>query len=159
MNGLGRLALIALGVLAYKNRDKLGELVTGGGSSSNSDPNSPNQGGLLDQLRSGGLGELLERFRGAGKGSAVDSWVGSGPNEPLDKSNVEAAIDPETLDSLSRQTGLSREEILERLAINLPEVVNDLTPEGHLPEERTTEGEPGRPSEPTLLDPVPPRKG
>jgi uncharacterized protein YidB (DUF937 family) len=92
----------------------------------------------------GGLSDLLNRLKAAGSGDAVDSWMGKGANQPIGPANVEAAIDEETLKSLIRQTGMSRQEILDRLAVDLPKVVDEITPEGTLPEE------------PTLLDPVAP---
>ena len=135
MAGLGRMALLALGILAYQNRDKIADMVAGAGRGPN------------DQSSRGGLGDLLERLRTAGQGDAVDSWVGTGPNKPADRSSVEQAIDEETLTSLTRQTGLPREEILERLATNLPDAVNAMTPDGVLPSDE----------QPPLLDPVPSR--
>ncbi|MBT1160205.1 YidB family protein [Aminobacter anthyllidis] len=147
MAGLGRIALAALGILAYQNRDKLGEIIKKV-SSPNTDPNNP--GGnenVFDQAVKGGMGglsDLLNRLKAAGSGDAVDSWMGKGANQPIGPANVEAAIDEETLESLIRQTGMSRQEILDRLAVDLPKVVDEITPEGTLPEE------------PTLLDPVPP---
>lgn len=89
----------------------------------------------------GGLTDLLNRLRNAGSGDAVDSWVGKGANQPIKPANVEAAIDEETLESLVRQTGMSRQEILDRLAVDIPTVVDEITPDGTLPDE------------PTLLDP------
>jgi len=139
MAGLGRMALVALGILAYNNRDKLADMV----SSVGRDPNDPNS--------RGGLRELLEKLRTAGHGDAVDSWIGTGDNKPIERSRVEQAIDDETLTSLTHQTGLSREEILERLAINLPDAVNEMTPDGGMPESSPD-------AEPALLDPVPPSR-
>ena len=43
------------------------------------------------------------------------------------------AIDPEVLDTLSRQTGLSRQELLARLSRELPDAVDKYTPRGRLP--------------------------
>ena len=150
MAGLGRIALAALGILAYQNRDKLGEIIKKV-SSPNTDPNKPGgKESAFDQAVKGGIGglsDLLNRLRTAGLGGAVDSWMGKGPNQPIGPANVEAAIDEETLDSLIRQTGMSRQEILDRLAVGLPKVVDEMTPEGTLPEE------------PTLLDPAPHSKG
>jgi uncharacterized protein YidB (DUF937 family) len=71
----------------------------------------------------------------------------------LYRQQVEAAIDLETIKELSRQTGLSREEPLERIARDLPDAVDKMTPEGRLPDQ----AENSEPGEPTLLDPVPPR--
>jgi uncharacterized protein YidB (DUF937 family) len=148
MAGLGRIALAALGILAYQNRDKLAEILKKVGSQSNTDPNNPPEN-VVDQVLKGGMGglsDLLNRLRNAGVGDAVDSWMGKGANKPIRPENVEGAIDEETLESLIRQTGMSRREILDRLAVDLPKVVDEITPDGTLPEEKT------------LLDPVPPLK-
>ena len=154
---LGRLALAALGVIAYQNRDKLGQLLKGDPRAR--DPNDPaRDSGLLGSLNIGGIGDIIDRFRNAGSGSAADSWIGHGPNEPIGPEHVERAIDPETLDALAAQTGLDRDEILKRLAVNLPEAVNDMTPEGRLPDdpEQPAAAKPTS-GEPTLLDPAPSR--
>ena len=152
MANLGRLAIAMLGILAYQNRDKLVEMVRGAAGST--DP-ANSQGGLMDQLSKGvsgtALGDILDRFRNAGSGTKVDSWVRPGPNEPLDRQEVEAAIDDETLTSLSQQTGFSREELVARLTQALPVAVDKMTPNGELPTGARREGEPN------LLDDVPSR--
>ena len=153
MANLGKLAIAMLGVLAYQNRDKIGDMIREAG---NRNPNDP-QGGILDQISKGvsgtALGDILDRFRGAGAGSKVDSWVGTGPNEPIQPSDVEAAIDEDTLTSLSMQTGLSREDLIRRITRDLPEAVNKMTPNGDLPPEPAQGSD-----ETTLLDDVPPRR-
>ena len=150
-----------LGILAYQNRDKLGTLLRGK-DRIGLDPNNPQAadgGGLIEQIidgvgSGGGLGDILERFRNAGSSEQVDSWVRQGPNKPIDGMRVLAAIDPETLEELSRQTGLSREELLERIAKDLPEAVDQMTPNGRLPGEEDSD----RLAEPTLLGNVPPKR-
>ena len=44
-----------------------------------------------------------------------------------------SAIGPEVLDTLSQQTGLSRQELLARLSRELPDAVDKYTPDGRLP--------------------------
>jgi uncharacterized protein YidB (DUF937 family) len=102
-------------------------------------------GGLLGQLGlgsasaggilSGGLGELLERFKQSGQGETAKSWVNTGPNKPCTADQLEQAIGPEVLETLSRQTGLPREELVSRLCRELPDAVDKYTPEGRLPTE------------------------
>jgi uncharacterized protein YidB (DUF937 family) len=155
MATLGKVALAMLGILAYQNRDKLGELFRGTDQTgqSPSDPQRAGGGGILEQvidrLRSGqGLNDILDRFRTSGSADRVDSWIRTGPNQPLDQERIEAAIDPETVAELSRQTGLTREELLARIARDLPEAVDRLTPSGQLPvSENRIDG-------PNLLDDV-----
>jgi uncharacterized protein YidB (DUF937 family) len=151
---LGKVALAMLGLLAFQNRDKIGEMIRGAGQGK--DPNDPQGGGLLDQLSSAtsgtAIGDVLDRFRQAGAGSKVDSWVRNGPNEPIEARDVEKAIDEETLASLSRQTGLSRDDLIARITRDLPDAVDKMTPEGELPT-----GYHARDDEPTLLDDLPSR--
>jgi uncharacterized protein YidB (DUF937 family) len=134
MANLGRLAIAVLGLLAYQNRDKIGDMIRNAGQGS--DPNNP-QGSILDQISKGvsgtALGDVLDRFRNAGAGSKVDSWVRPGPNQPVEPHEVEAAIDEETLTALSQQTGLSREELIARISRDVPEAVDKMTPNGELP--------------------------
>jgi uncharacterized protein YidB (DUF937 family) len=152
MANLGKVALAMLGILAYQNRDKLGALLKGE-HQNGGDPNDPDKaggGGLFEQITDtlgsgGGLTDILDRFRNAGTGKEVDSWVKQGPNRPIEPHQVEAAIDAETMEALTRQTGLSREELLRRIAHDLPDAVDRMTPAGRVP----------KAGEPTLLDDVP----
>ncbi len=86
-------------------------------------------GGIL----SGGLGELIDRFKQSGQAETADSWVGHGPNRPVAPAELERAIGSDTLDTLSQQTGLSRQELLARLSRELPDAVDRYTPDGRLP--------------------------
>ena len=59
----------------------------------------------------------------------------TGPNQQLAPDQLEQAIGPDVLNTLSQQTGLSREELLSRLTRELPAAVDKFTPEGRLPTE------------------------
>lgn len=136
-----------LAVAGYQNRDKLAEMLGGVGQSTPGAAGQGGIGGLLGQLRSslggasaggvlsGGLGELVDRFKQSGHGETADSWVGTGPNKPISPPQLEEAIGPETLETLSQQTGLSREELLARLSRELPNAVDKYTPQGRVPTE------------------------
>ena len=84
---------------------------------------------------SGGLGELIDRFKQNGQGDTVDSWVGTGPNKQIAPPQLEQAIGPDVLETLSRQTGLSKQELVARLSRELPDAVDKYTPQGRLPSE------------------------
>jgi uncharacterized protein YidB (DUF937 family) len=138
------MALVGLGILAYQNRDKLAGLLRGqsrdadGSAGSGQQQAEASQGGLIDRAldalgSGGGLGDLLDSFRRSGNAEAADSWVRTGANQPLDPEAVQRAIDPETLAELSAQTGLSEPELLKRLAMDIPQAVDRLTPNGELP--------------------------
>ena len=138
-----------LAIAGYQNRDKLAEMLGGQSSDRTGVPGGSGQqsgglgglGGLLGNLGgagaggllSGGLGELVQRFQQNGHGEVAESWVGTGPNKEVAPQQLEQAIGPDVLDSLTQQTGLSREDILARLSKDLPHAVDQYTPEGRLP--------------------------
>jgi uncharacterized protein YidB (DUF937 family) len=133
-----------LAIAGYQNRDKLGEMLSGLGKSTTGSGSQGGLGGLFGQLGSGGgatpggflgdgLRELVDRFKQSGQGATADSWVGTGPNQQIAPPKLEEAIGPDVLDTLSKQTGLSREELLARLSRELPDAVDKYTPQGRLP--------------------------
>ena len=146
-----------LAVAGYQNRDKIAEMLGGIGKSTSAyrgqggsapaDGGQGGIGGLLGQLSSGlggasaggilnsGLSELVDRFKQNGHAETADSWVGTGPNKPITPPQLQQAIGPDVLDSLSKQTGLSQEELLGRLSRELPNAVDKYTPQGRLPTE------------------------
>jgi uncharacterized protein YidB (DUF937 family) len=91
------------------------------------------QGGSVGSLLGSGLGELIERFRQAGQGDVADSWVARGPNKSVDPPDLERALGADVLATLTDKTGLSREDILARLSRELPQAVDQYTPDGKLP--------------------------
>jgi uncharacterized protein YidB (DUF937 family) len=89
----------------------------------------------LANLLSRGLRSLFNGFEGNGHEEAVQSWISNAPNQQVTPGELEAALGGDTLDALSRETGLQRQELLDGLASHLPNFVDRLTPEGHLPTE------------------------
>jgi uncharacterized protein YidB (DUF937 family) len=136
-----------LAVTGYQHRDKIAEILGGAGQNRPGGTGQSGIGGFLGQLSeslggasaggllSGGLGELVDRFKQSGHGETAESWVGTGPNNPVAPPQLEQAIGPEVLETLSKQTGLSREELLARLSRELPGAVDKYTPQGRLPAE------------------------
>ncbi|HEX2053486.1 MAG TPA: YidB family protein [Actinomycetota bacterium] len=134
-----------LAIAGYQNRDKLAEMLRGSGAPGTAGQGrGPQQGGLdgllgglagggLGGLLGGGLGELIESFKQHGQGDVAESWVRRGPNQPITPDQLERAIEPEVLATLSQRTGLSREELLARLSRELPDAVDRYTPDGRLP--------------------------
>lgn len=94
-------------------------------------------GGLLGGASAtGGLGALIEQFTQAGHGGAINSWIGNGQNQPIAPHDLGAALGPETVGQLSRQTGMGNSDLLSQLSQLLPGVVDQLTPQGRMPTEQ-----------------------
>jgi len=142
-------ALLALLAMAgYQNRDKIAEWLNAAQRNAGTPAQAPqgsagsalpgNLGGMLGgtsigDLLSGGLRDLVNTFKQAGHGDVADSWVGRGANKQIAPSQLEQAIGSDVLETLSQQTGLSREELLSRLSKNLPDAVDKYTPDGRIP--------------------------
>jgi uncharacterized protein YidB (DUF937 family) len=92
-------------------------------------------GGAAGSVLSGGLNELMKQFQNAGQGEIADSWVSRGPNKDISENDLAKSIGIDQIDALTRQTGLSRQELLSGLSRELPGVIDELTPDGRLPTE------------------------
>ncbi len=136
--GMSPITMALLGLLAYKAVKSFG----GAGPRAGSGMATPG-GGLGDLLNgglsglggilSGGLGDLVKQFQNAGKGDVADSWVGTGDNKPIAPSDLSQVLTAEQIAFLTERTGLSREALLAGLSEQLPEAVDELTPQGRLP--------------------------
>ena len=142
------LALLGLVAFAgYQNRDKIADAIKDA-QARKADPSAPASGldgvlaGLGDLIEgsrdsgglTGGLAGLLDDFRSNGKAEVADSWVASGPNRSLTPAEVEEAVGSDNIAELARRTGLSHDELLDRLATKLPETVDRVTAEGKMPD-------------------------
>jgi len=93
-------------------------------------------GGAAGSVLSGGLNDLLKQFQDAGHGEAANSWVSPGTNKPISSDDLASALGADQINTLTSQTGLSRNELLEGLAQQLPNIIHQLTPDGRLPNEQ-----------------------
>ena len=82
----------------------------------------------------GGLAALAAAFERAGLGSTFASWVGLGPNEPVTGGELTRALGADWLGSLGVRSGQDPARLTAALAELLPHVVDQLTPDGRLPE-------------------------
>ncbi|MCB8821449.1 YidB family protein [Microvirga rosea] len=87
-------------------------------------------------LGGGGLGGLFDQFRQNGYGDHVDSWVGTGQNRQIAPAELSQVLGSDTLDELEQRTGVPRQELLSELSQELPDAVDQFTPEGRLPTEQ-----------------------
>jgi len=150
--GMSPITLGLLGLLAYRTFQGKGRLADMLGQSQepavgNRAPGSQGQdnqagflGGLLGggagSILSGGLGDLLKSFQQNGQGDKAETWVAKGANAPISQPDLAQALGPDKIAWLMRETGMSREELLEGLSRELPEAVDELTPQGRLPTEQ-----------------------
>ena len=81
----------------------------------------------------GGLDGVVRQFEQNGLGSTVQSWIGTGTNQPISPDDVHRVIGPDLLQQLAAKSGLSTQELTQKLSQILPQAVDHLTPGGTLP--------------------------
>lgn len=107
---------------------------------------SGSSGGLGDMLRDllgggtrrsdvlrRGVDHTVEDFDRAGHGDVARSWVGRGDNRDISREQLESALGEDAIRDLTRQTGMNRDELIGALREHLPRVIDELTPEGRVP--------------------------
>ena len=92
--------------------------------------------GAAGSVLSGGLNDVLKQFQQSGHGDAANSWVGTGPNKAISPNDLAKSLGADQINTLMTQTGMSHDELVAGLSQTLPEVVNQLTPEGRVPTEQ-----------------------
>jgi uncharacterized protein YidB (DUF937 family) len=102
--------------------------VLGGGRASAVAPTNNLEGAL------GGLGGLQDMFRKAGLGDHVDSWIGSGDNQSISADQIKQAMGASGhLGQLAQAAGVTEHEAAGHLSDLLPDIINQLTPQGAIP--------------------------
>jgi uncharacterized protein YidB (DUF937 family) len=81
----------------------------------------------------GGLQGVVSEFERNGFGTTVKSWVGTGPNQSISPDDMQRALGPDLLQQLAAKSGLSVQEVSQKLSQVLPEAVNKMTPDGTIP--------------------------
>jgi uncharacterized protein YidB (DUF937 family) len=96
------------------------------------------QQGGLDSLQKlvnscGGLHGLTSKLASNGLGQQVQSWVGAGKNQPVSGSQIQDAMDPDQVNAMALQAGMSPQATCDNVARALPEMVDQVTPQGQMP--------------------------
>jgi uncharacterized protein YidB (DUF937 family) len=89
---------------------------------------------LLLLQQNGGLESVLNRFRQGGLRQQADSWVGTGQNMNISTNELQQIFGSSTLRDLASQLGMPAEQAGSTMAQVLPELINQLTPQGRVPE-------------------------
>ena len=81
----------------------------------------------------GGLQGVVNEFEKNGLGATVKSWVGTGPNQSISPDQVQQVLGPDLLQQLSQKSGLSVQDLTQKLTQVLPQAVDKATPDGAIP--------------------------
>ena len=120
-----------MGILDEMAKGLIGK-VLGGGSSQN--PLMNIVLGLITNPQTGGLQGLIQTFKEKGLGDAVSSWISTGENQPVSGDQIQHAMGGHFIQQIAEQLGSSKSEVSGSLANFLPDIIDQLTPTGKLPE-------------------------
>jgi uncharacterized protein YidB (DUF937 family) len=91
-------------------------------------------GNLIHNPQTGGLQGLIQSFQDKGLGGVVSSWVGTGENLPISAEQLTSVLGQNHLQEMAQKVGLPVDGLAEKLSGLLPQVVDQLTPNGEMPQ-------------------------
>ncbi|MFD1122765.1 YidB family protein [Methylophilus flavus] len=78
----------------------------------------------------GGLPGILQTLKNGGLTEQVDSWVGTGANLNVSAQQIGTALGDSVLTGIATKLDISKEELAAKIAEYIPDVVNQVTPNG-----------------------------
>lgn len=110
------------------------------GSLGNGNASGNGQGNQLQQLMAiwnwvqeqGGVEVLLQKFQQGGLGQILNTWIGSGENQSIAGGDIQNALGQDQLQSLANKLGTDVNGASGTLAALLPQVIDKLSPQGHV---------------------------
>ena len=82
----------------------------------------------------GGLNGLVDKFNQAGMGEVVSSWIGTGANQPISGDQLSQVLGGDMLGKVAGQLGMDPAQLSGQLSAMLPGLVDQLTPNGAIPQ-------------------------
>jgi uncharacterized protein YidB (DUF937 family) len=80
----------------------------------------------------GGVQGVVTQLEQQGLGNTVRSWISSGPNQPISTEQVTSAFGG-VINQIAAKTGMTPQELTQKLAQHLPAAIDHLTPSGAIP--------------------------
>ncbi|MBK0393659.1 YidB family protein [Ramlibacter algicola] len=85
--------------------------------------------------RNGGVRNVMSRVNEHGYAPHASSWLGTERNDALPADAAHQLLGDDELSAWASQLGIGRDEAAQGFADVLPEVVDQLSPQGHLPDD------------------------
>lgn len=84
--------------------------------------------------QNGGLEGVLNKFREGGFAQHADSWVSTGANMNISADDLQQVFGSSKIGDLASRLGMPADQASSAMAQVLPQVINQLTPQGKVPE-------------------------
>jgi len=83
--------------------------------------------------QNGGLPGLLAKFQQSGLGQHAESWVSNNANLPISADQLHQVLGSDAVAGIASKLGLDHAQISGGLAQMLPQLINQMTPNGAVP--------------------------
>jgi uncharacterized protein YidB (DUF937 family) len=121
-----------MGLLDGLLGNALGGMLGGGGQ-----PQNPLLRVALQLLQqNGGIQGVLDKFRQGGFADQADSWQSTGQNMPISAGALQEVLGTGAIGQIAQQLGMSHGDAAGGLAQVLPQLIDKLTPNGAVPDDR-----------------------
>jgi len=117
--------------------DVMGMAGIGGAGDAQSPQHAGALAAVLEYINSpqvGGISGLQQMFEQKGLGGVIASWIGTGQNLPISPDQLQNVLHSDALQNIVAKTGLDRTQVASLLSQALPHIVDQLTPNGQVPE-------------------------
>lgn len=84
--------------------------------------------------QNGGIEGILGKFQQAGYAEQAQSWVSTGENQPISADALQQVLGQGQLGQLAQQLGIGQGEAAGGLASVLPQLIDQMTPQGQVPQ-------------------------
>ena len=81
----------------------------------------------------GGLGSVISAFEQGGLGEQARSWVGTGQNLPISPAQLEGVLGSGPIADIAAKLGIDPGQAAGQLSAILPQIIDQLTPDGQIP--------------------------
>src|ERR1700733_6407692 len=83
---------------------------------------------------------MMAALQSKGLGREVKSWVSNGQNTQVTSADIKKAADPAALRAMANEQGMSPDEMCGHIAKILPQIVDQATPDGMVPQQGMKDG-------------------
>jgi uncharacterized protein YidB (DUF937 family) len=91
-------------------------------------------GMLGNDASGGGIGGLVSKFAQHGLGDVINSWIGTGQNQAIGADQISQVLGSDAVTGLAQKLGLSSGDMAGQLSQMLPQIIDQLTPHGQVPQ-------------------------
>jgi uncharacterized protein YidB (DUF937 family) len=77
---------------------------------------------------------LIDVFKNSGLGDQVDSWLSTEANLPIHGADIIKVLGDDRLNHIANALGVNPEAASQQLAQHIPNLIDQISPNGHLPQ-------------------------